>query len=58
MKRRQGQKSTLILVVCGVIAGFGLGAGILHFVRDGDGTGQGASQSGAGAGSSRPTRGR
>jgi hypothetical protein len=46
-ERWQGRKSTVILMVCGVIAGFGLGAGILHFVRDGDGTGQGARQSGA-----------
>lgn len=50
MKRQQGRKSNLILAVCGVIAGFGVGAGILHFVRDGDSTGQGAAQTGAGAG--------
>jgi hypothetical protein len=52
MKRRRGRKSTVVLVVCGVIAGYGLGAGVLHFVRDGDGTGQGAGRSGARAGSS------
>jgi hypothetical protein len=47
---RQDQKFTSILVACSVIAGFGLGFGILHFVRDGDGTGHGAGQPRAGAG--------
>jgi hypothetical protein len=50
VKGQQGRKSSVILAACGVIAGFGMTTGILHFVRDGDSTGQGAAQTGAGAG--------
>jgi hypothetical protein len=49
-RRRQGRKASVILSACGVIAGFGIGAGVLHFGRDGDGTGHGATQTGARAG--------
>ena len=47
--RRQGRRASVILSACGVIAGFGIGAGVLHFVRDGDGTGHAAAQVRAGA---------
>jgi hypothetical protein len=46
-KRLQGRKASVILSVCGVLAGFGIGAGILHFGRDG--TGHAAAQTRAGA---------
>ena len=47
--RLQGRRASVILSACGVIAGFGIGAGVLHFVRDGDGTGHPAAQARAGA---------
>jgi hypothetical protein len=47
-RRRHSRKAGVVLSACSVIAGFGIGAGILHFARDGDGTGHPAAQTGAG----------